>query len=249
MRRALPILVPASLAALFIAALSGGARTASGQGSYIPRPPESDTILYPEQRHDPRIAPLDAHNPFALDPHVPKNEPKAWVNNDYFTIGSAQQATFLIPVVENAHLGPKTNPRGFWSRYNKGEWTLAAGELKYVLWVFPNHPRALFLLGMVARELKEPTIPIAYYEKAMRLFPTHAYTRAQYGAYLVELGEKLQGIMQLEEALKMDPNSLPARAWLDKAKRELGLDSAELGTPSSPGMAPVQADGIYVPRR
>ena len=209
-----------AVAALLAIPFPAGAPAARAQSYYIPGTPEPDSILYPEARKDPRIAPRDAYNPLAKDPHVPKSEAQMWVNNDYFSVGADPEASRLMPIVENGHLGAKTNPRGFWPRYTEGSLEKAVTELKYVLWVFPNHPRALHLLGIVAKELHDPSIPIAFYEKALRLFPDRAYTRAQYGAYLVDIGEPAQGIMQLEAALKRDPQSLVARAWLDKAKRE-----------------------------
>lgn len=232
-----------------IFAISGSQEQARAQGSYIPAPPVQDSVLYPETKKDPRVAPHDAHNIRPTDPYSPKNEKQGFVNNDYFSIPVDATAARLIPIVENGHLGPKNNPRGFWPRYAEGRSNLAFNELQYVLWVFPNHPRALHLLGLLARETHQPSIPIAYYEKALRLFPGRAYTRAQYGAYLVEMGEKMQGILQLEQALKIDPTLLTARAWLDKAKRSIGMsvgDSAPFGSPSE---QPMQQDGIYVPRR
>lgn len=244
------------LALLLLLALGAGTPgSALAQTYYIPHPPEPDSVLYPEQIPDPRVAPRDAHNPFAKDPHVPKSEQKIWVNNDYYDVGIAEQATFLIPVVENGHLGPKTNLRGFWPRYNEGNLPLALNELKYVLWVFPNHPRALHLLGMLSRQIHDRTIPIAYYEKALRLFPNRAATRAQYGAYLVDIGERAQGILQLEQALKLDPSSLTARAWLDKARRGQAITTGAVGEspPASQESAPALGDSpasrTYVPRR
>lgn len=232
-----------------MAAFSSVRDEARAQGSYIPAPPEQDSILYPEQKKDPRIAPHDAHNAYTKDPYSPKNEKKGFVNNDYFSIAVNPTAAQLIPIVENGHLGSKSNPRGFWPRYNEGNKDQAFGELKYVLWVFPNHPRALFLLGMLARETNQPAVPIAYYEKALRLFPDRAYTHAQYGAYLVGIGEKTQGILQLQQALQMDSSLLVARAWLDKAKRSVGLEVGENTPTSGPAEQPTQQDGIYVPRR
>jgi len=253
MKVARPWALSALLLALGVVVLAGRRDEARAQGMYIPAPPVQDSVLYPEVKKDPRIAPHDAHNVYNTDPYSPKNEKKGFVNNDYFSIGVNPTAAYLIPIVENGHLGSKSNPRGFWPRYMEGHKDLAILELKYVLWVFPNHPRALHLLGTIARDLKQPGIPIAYYEKALRLFPDRAYTRAQYGAYLVEVGERVQGIMQLEEALKMDPSSLTARAWLDKARRSIGMEDGEtlpVNSPATtPDATPMQRDGMYVPRR
>jgi tetratricopeptide (TPR) repeat protein len=241
--------IPALLLAICLAAISGVRDQARAQGSYIPSPPEQDSILYPEQKKDPRVAPHDAYNNFNKDPYTPKNERSGFNSQDYFAIPVNPIAAQLIPIVENGHLGPKNNPRGFWPRYNEGNKAQAFGELKYVLWVFPNHPRALHLLGMLARETKQPAVPIAFYEKALRLFPDRAYTRAQYGAYLVDSGEKMQGILQLEQALKMDPTMLTARAWLDKARRSIGMDAGANAPASGSAERPMQQDGIYVPGR
>jgi tetratricopeptide (TPR) repeat protein len=243
---------PSLVAGLTCLTLAASGR-APAQTSYIPRAPESDTLLYPETKKDPRIAPRDAHNPVSRDPRVPKNEPQPWVNRDYFAIATDPEAFRLIPIVENGHLGPKTNPRGFWPRFTKGEHQLAVAELKYVLWVFPNHPRALHLLGMMAKQMKDTSIPIAFYEKALRLFPDRAYTRAQYGAYLVDVGDRTQGLLHLEKALQMNPSDLVARAWLDKARRELGIETGAAGVTAPAASAaethPMQQDGMYVPRR
>lgn len=241
--------IPALLAAACLTALAGSRHDARAQTRYIPNAPQQDSILYPELKKDPRVAPHDAHNWHSRDPHAPKNEPQLWVNNDYFSIPVDAQAARLIPIVENGHLGPKTNPRGFWPQYQGGRHHLAFLELKYVLWVFPNHPRALHLLGMLARETNQKSVPIAFYEKALRLFPQRAYTRAQYGAYLVEVGETTQGILHLEEALKMDPSMLPARAWLDKARRSIGFSVGAESRPVTGQEQPTQLDGMYVPRR
>ncbi|MGE5178133.1 MAG: hypothetical protein ACM3PF_03475 [Bacteroidota bacterium] len=222
---------------------------ARAQGAFVPVAPEQDSILPGTvTKKDPRVAPRDAYNLNPTDPYVPKNTPQPWATNDYFAIPVNNKGINLIQIVENAHLGPKNNPRGFWPRYLEGRLDQAMHELNYVLWMYPNHPRALHLLGMLARETKQPYIPIAYYEKALRLFPDRAYTHGEYGAYLVEIGETTQGILQLEQALRMDPNLLTARAWLDKAKRSVGLDVG-LTNPSAGDAQPTQQDGMYVPRR
>ncbi len=223
-------------AALCVGALLAAplSRPARAQSSYLPSPPLQDSIM-PESRviHDPRVAPRDAWNPISKDPHVPKNEYRSWVNQDYFTVESGPpDVQEFINVVERPHLGPKTNPRGFWKYFNAGRYMESYVDLRYVLCVFPNHPRALQLLCVVSKLVKMPDVPIAYFEKAIKLFPNRAFTHAQYGAYLVDLGESTAGIMELEKALALDPDLLQARAWLSKARRELGLPdtSAVSGT-------------------
>ncbi len=197
---------------------------ARAQSSYLPNPPLPDSIL-PESReiHDPRIAPRDAWNPISKDPHVPKNEYRSWVNQDYFTVITTDQGREFLQVVERPHLGPKTNPRGFWKFYNAGRYMESFVDLRYVLCIFPNHPRALQLLCQVSKQVNMPDVPIAYFEKAIKLFPERGFTHAQYGAYLVDMGEATAGILELQKALNLDPDLLQARAWLTKARRQLGL--------------------------
>jgi tetratricopeptide (TPR) repeat protein len=194
-----------------------------GQTSYIPRPPEPDTILGGKPFIDPRVAPRDAWNPHSKDPRVPRNDDRIWNHRDYYAISGDPFSIYILPIVENGHLGLKTNPRGFWKEYNLGRWTNAVGELKYVLNVFPNHPRALYLMTRLADLLHDPGLPIAYFEKALRMYPDRPETRVQYGAYLVQKGETMLGLAQLDQALAANPNLITAIAWRTRARQELGF--------------------------
>jgi len=145
-------IVVASLAAVALAALGslpGPVRAASTPtATYIPRPPMTDTLLYPPPRKDRRIIPGHMYPLGMDDPHVPSSAHSIWHNQNYFSIPYVAEAARLIPIVENGHLGLKTNPRGFWPHFNARRYPEAIGELKYVLGVFVNHPRALHLLGI-----------------------------------------------------------------------------------------------------
>ncbi|HSQ61192.1 MAG TPA: hypothetical protein VLT84_12320 [Acidobacteriota bacterium] len=215
--------------------------SAPGQTSYIPRPPEPDTVLGEPRFQDRRVAPRDAYNPFSKDPRVPRNDDRIWNHRDYYAISGDAFSIYILPVVENGHLGPKTNPRGFWPEFQHGRWTNAVAELKYVLNVFPNHPRALFLLTRLADIMKDPGLPIAYFEKALRMYPDRPETRAQYGAYLVRKGEPILGLAQLDKAIAVNPNLLYARAWRNQARRTLGLP-AEGDTLKAPSYGPESFD-------
>ena len=214
----------------------------SGQTSYIPRPPEPDTILGTKPFSDPRIAPRDAWNPFSKDPRVPRNDDRVWNARDYYDIANSSFSVYILPVVENGHLGPKTNPRGFWREFKRGRWVAAVAELKYVLNVFPNHPRALYLTTRMADLLHDPGLPIAYFEKAIRMYPNRPQTRAQYGAYLVKKGEPIPGLLQLDKALAEDPELLLARAWRSEARRQLGMRDDEADTLAVPAIDPGAID-------
>ena len=59
----------------------------------------------------------------------------------------------------------------------------AVDDLIYVLDRFPNQPRALQLLPLVASLSKNQGLAVTYFEKALRQFPQYALTHAQYGLF------------------------------------------------------------------
>lgn len=117
-------------------------------------------------------------------------------------------------------------------RLRQGNNSLAMEEAKFTLRYWPNHPRALILMEVIARATRAPSLPIPYYEKAVRQYPQYAVTHAQYGHYLVEIESVDEGIMQLQQAVEIDPMLGAAHAWLAEAylkagKRKLARKSAE----------------------
>ncbi len=205
---------------LYGALLSFGASWAgAADGVFAPQLPLPPTQTQPKGVYqDPLPKPKD-------DPHVPWDTRTDFASQNYFSLGENPRAGDLIILVENVHMGPQNNPRGFWKHFYAGEFDYALEQLKYVLWVFPNHPVALHMLGVMARKMGTPTIPIAYYEKAIRLFPDVPYTHAQYGAYFVDTGDVVQGMMELRKALDLDPNLVQARAWLARANAEISVST------------------------
>lgn len=117
-------------------------------------------------------------------------------------------------------------------RLRQGNNPLAMEEAKFTLRYWPNHPRALILMEVIARITRAPFLPIPYYEKAVRQYPHYAITHAQYGHYLVEIERVDEGVMQLQQAVEIDPMLGAAHAWLAEAylkagKRKLARKSAE----------------------
>jgi Tfp pilus assembly protein PilF len=106
----------------------------------------------------------------------------------------------------------------------------ALSDIKYTLNRFPNHPRGLVLIGLYARLTKTHALAMPYYEKAIRLYPQYALTRAQYGAYMVSLGDLDQGIKKLATAVEIDPDLAFAHVWLAAAYYKQG--NVELGRES-----------------
>jgi predicted Zn-dependent protease len=107
----------------------------------------------------------------------------------------------------------------------------AQNDLLYTLRKFPNHPRALHMLGELGKATQDYGLPIVHFEKAIKLFPQYAYTHAQYGEYLVEIGAVKAGISELKDAIRIDPNLVLAQAWLDKAYERIGARNRTTSSP------------------
>ncbi|HKQ19873.1 MAG TPA: hypothetical protein VJW75_09025 [Candidatus Eisenbacteria bacterium] len=133
---------------------------------------------------------------------------------DFYSTGTDPDARRYLGLAEEYHLTNTT----FWDRYRAKDWVRARGELVFILRIVPNHPKVLYLLEAVGSEMEDVTYPIAYYERALRLYPQHPITRARYGRYLVRIGKREAGAAQLEQALAADPSLDAARGWLADAK-------------------------------
>lgn len=142
-------------------------------------------------------------------------------DKDYFD----PEAQGLLGMVEQYHLVSGTP---FWTYYKNidRDYGHALNELKFILRYFPNHPKALTLLGVVAKQVQVPMLPIPYYEKALELYPQHAITHAQFGAYLVEINKIDQGIESLQNAIKIDSKLRVAYIWLAGAYEKKGNKDA-----------------------
>lgn len=146
-----------------------------------------------------------------------------WINRNYYAKDIDADTKALVANVERNHLAQAN----FWKKYKEGHIDLAIADLKYCLWVFPDHPKALHLLGVLCKSQKDYSTPITFFEKAVRLFPSEAFPHAQYGAYLVGIGQVASGTAQLKEALRIDPNLTYAQAWLITAEKGSGTRPAK----------------------
>jgi tetratricopeptide (TPR) repeat protein len=153
-----------------------------------------------------------------------RNDAGELINMDYFTAQDETETTHLLNLVEIAHTN-KVLPQ-----ISKNDYGGALSDIKYTLNRFPNHPRGLVLIGVYARLTKGYGLPVPYYEKAIRLFPQHALTHAQYGAYIIALGSIEAGIKKLQQAVEMNPELVFAYVWLAAAYYK--IDNVELGRQS-----------------
>jgi len=132
--------------------------------------------------------------------------------DDYFMARFSPKGRAWLALVEGRHASELT-----WSLYRAGSYNEPLGDCKYTLARFPNHPGALFLLGEIAKATQQTSMPIPYFEAALKFYPQYAYTHAQYGHYLMETGAMSAGLAELREALRLEPDQLQARAWLVEA--------------------------------
>lgn len=154
--------------------------------------------------------------------------------NDYYRVDSDPASRMLLGTVERYHLA-KSN---FWANYRGGHYTYAQADLIYTLRLFPNHPRALYLLEALAEKTGDRGYPLAFYERALRIFPQYPITRARYGRYLASIGQREAGIVELRHAIQADSTLVQARAWIEDAKAGL-LKPARIEMPSdNPDHAP-----------
>lgn len=139
-------------------------------------------------------------------------------NHNYFAVRQSSYLQNLLKNVESNHIDRvHDNPNGVYGYIRDGRLDDAIADLDFALRKFVNHPRALILLGLVAKLKKKSALPIPYYKKALKLYPRYALTHAQYGMYLAEIGYIQHGINRLKKAIKIDPNLKIAYVFIAKA--------------------------------
>jgi hypothetical protein len=136
--------------------------------------------------------------------------------SDYFTANSDPKTKRWLFLVELGHANERV-----WKLYHAGNYKDALADAQYTLARFPNHPRALNLVAEIGKVTNDISMPIPYFELALKYYPQHAFTHAQYGHYLVGIGAVNAGAAELLEALLLDPNQLQAQAWLNEVPPEL----------------------------
>lgn len=144
--------------------------------------------------------------------HAQRN-PNAPTNTDldYFNPTNDPHIKWLIADQKHHHLDRAV------IRIREGDYNRALRELRFLLTGFVNHPHGLALLGVVAKLVKNPSLAVPHYERALKIYSQYAVTHAQYGSYLVDIGYLQAGIAKLKKAVEMNPKLAPAHAWLAKA--------------------------------
>lgn len=142
---------------------------------------------------------------------------------DYFDKDKIPLVKQIVFNRERYHLG-----KSFSDSYAAQAYSAAIADLRFVLKSVPNHPQALFHLTSISKLTHNPTLPTVFFERAVKLYPNHAITWAQYGSYLAGIGRMDSGIRVLKHALELDPKHALAYAWLAEIYYAIGdVESAK----------------------
>lgn len=111
-----------------------------------------------------------------------------------------------LTVVETFHFTPKVEA------LVQGASGALGADIGYTLDHFPNHPRALAAMAKLGLRDKTPqphgathSLP-CYFERAVAYRPNDAKVRMLYGAYLLAGGQQDAAMVQMQEALRLNPD-------------------------------------------
>ncbi|WP_447968782.1 tetratricopeptide repeat protein [Nitrospira sp. M1] len=145
--------------------------------------------------------------------------------HDYYQLKNDRHIGQLVRLVESAHtkrilplLQQSFKRPGHKEHYLRQ----ASREIRYTLDRLVNHPKALALSATVGNLMGQPNLPVNYYQRAIKMYPKHAITHAQFGNFLVGIGEFEDGIERLKIAIKINPKMAASYGWLAWAYQKSG---------------------------
>ena len=154
--------------------------------------------------------------------------------DDYFAARFDSKIKAWLALVEGRHANERV-----YNLFRSGDYNNTLADCDYTLTRFPNHPGGLNLVCEIAKATDRPSMPLTYFERALKYYPQYAFTHAQYGHYLLDIGATSAGTAELRDALRLDPNLIQARAWLaesqpqSQGERAAPRDSASVGSTRS----------------
>lgn len=145
-----------------------------------------------------------------------QSENRAGKYADYFDAPTSPGVRQRLYILKRFHLDRAT------AYFEKGSLDAALKELNFVFSNVPNHVEALILNDSIARLRRTPELALFRYQQAIKLYPNHAVTHLQMGAFQVDAGQTDAGIERLRVALTLDPKLGLAYAYLAKAYAQEG---------------------------
>jgi predicted Zn-dependent protease len=133
-------------------------------------------------------------------------------SGDYFDPSNHQ----LLSNLKKNHLAPALR------ELDRNALHEAQSDVDFILKYVPNHVEALALNEAIAKARNLPEQALLRYATALELYPEHAITHVQFGAYLLDLGRVQAAIDSLNAAVKLDPELGLAHSYLAKAYRRTG---------------------------
>ncbi len=103
-----------------------------------------------------------------------------------------------------------------------GQWEAALPEMQAAVVCTPKSAQMQFYLGAVHLRLKHVPEATSAFNKALELDANHFMTNLKYGEMLLVEGKPAEALPKLEHAVKTDPKSAEAHAFLGRAYEALG---------------------------
>jgi tetratricopeptide (TPR) repeat protein len=126
----------------------------------------------------------------------------AQVSNDYYIANSTAAKAELLKKVEDYHL-----PQGI-EKMRSRHYLYAFGDFDFILRYFPNHPRALILMGQLCERWLDPKCNmLVYFDKALQISPENEGVHLTRGVYLQKYGKLADAIESYKKALELNPDS------------------------------------------
>ena len=128
-------------------------------------------------------------------------------NNDYYQALNPQEKTLheLLLAVEKYH-----EPVAI-DRIHTKFYSAAWSEINFILNYFPNHPRALLLMGQVCELWRDPKCNMeTYFRNAIQRTPMNERVHLTEGVYFQKKGRLNEAIESYKTSLRINPDSANA---------------------------------------
>ncbi len=104
----------------------------------------------------------------------------------------------LLENVEKYHLNQGID------KVKQGKYEYAWSEFAFILHYFPNHPKALELVGDLSIQMEGTERAERYFETALRLFPNESETHALHGVFLHKLEKFEEAVNAYQKAIALN---------------------------------------------
>ena len=102
--------------------------------------------------------------------------------------------------VERYHIGPGIQ------KMESGQYRYAKNDFDFILRHYPNHPRALSMMGELAIRMNNIAMAMPYFQRAINLYPDTATTYAAFAVFLHKLGKLDEAIENYRKSIELSPS-------------------------------------------